>query len=203
MPRTLRAHLTYANVVSSLCLFLLLGTGVAWAATTLTSNSVGAAHIKANAVGASEIKKSAVGGSEVKNGSLKAVEFAPGVLLQGAQGQPGQNGEAGQPGQPGQNGANGATNVVIRRGAVATVQPDMSNTSVAECDPGQRATGGGFRMAGNTLDFINPDSSPAPAGVALDGGTPTGWTAQGTNRDVNGDNMGTLTVQAHAICAAP
>ena len=96
----LRAHLTYANVVSSLCLFVLLG-GVAWAA-SLPGNSVGPSQIKKNGVGASEIKKNAVrrseirtagvGASEVQNGSLTASEFAPGVQLQGPQGATGPRG---------------------------------------------------------------------------------------------------------------
>ena len=96
----LRAHLTYANVVSSLCLFVLLG-GVAWAA-SLPGNSVGPSQIKKNGVGASEIKKNAVrkseirtagvGASEVQNGSLTASEFAPGVQLQGPPGATGPRG---------------------------------------------------------------------------------------------------------------
>ena len=42
-------RLTYANVVSSVCLFLVLG-GSAYAAVTLRNNSVGANHIKNNAI---------------------------------------------------------------------------------------------------------------------------------------------------------
>lgn len=100
MLRKLRAHLTYANVVSSLCLFVLLG-GVAWAA-SLPGNSVGPSQIKKNAVGVSEIKKNAVrkseirtagvGASEVQDGSLTASEFAPGLQLQGPPGATGPRG---------------------------------------------------------------------------------------------------------------
>jgi hypothetical protein len=35
-----KEHLTYSNVVSTICLFILLG-GVSWAATSLPKNSVG------------------------------------------------------------------------------------------------------------------------------------------------------------------
>ncbi len=45
----LRAKLTYANVVSTLCLFLLLG-GAAYAASQLPKNSVGAKQIKRGAI---------------------------------------------------------------------------------------------------------------------------------------------------------
>ena len=46
----LRAKLTYANVVSTLCLFLLLGGGAAFAASQLPKNSVGAKQIKRGAI---------------------------------------------------------------------------------------------------------------------------------------------------------
>jgi hypothetical protein len=45
MLAKLRNHLTYANVVSTLCLFILLG-GSAFAATRLSRNSVRSVHIK-------------------------------------------------------------------------------------------------------------------------------------------------------------
>ena len=48
--KRLRSKLTYANVVSSLCLFLLLGGGAAFAATRLPKNSVGAKQLKEGAV---------------------------------------------------------------------------------------------------------------------------------------------------------
>ena len=43
-------RLTYANVVSTLCLFLLLGGGAAFAASKLAKNSVGSKQIKKNAI---------------------------------------------------------------------------------------------------------------------------------------------------------
>ncbi|MBS1861108.1 MAG: hypothetical protein JSS68_05285, partial [Actinobacteria bacterium] len=44
-----RPRLTYANVVSTICLFLLLG-GAAWAASSLPRNSVGTRQLKNGAV---------------------------------------------------------------------------------------------------------------------------------------------------------
>jgi hypothetical protein len=43
--RELRGHLTYANVISTLCLFLLLAGGSALAAATLAKNSVGSRQL--------------------------------------------------------------------------------------------------------------------------------------------------------------
>jgi hypothetical protein len=75
-----RRHLTYSNVVSTLCLFVLLGGG-AYAATKLPKNSVGAKQIKANAVTS----------DKVKDGNLLATDFKAGQLPQGEPGVPGKD----------------------------------------------------------------------------------------------------------------
>lgn len=80
----LRGHLTYANVVSTICLFLLLGGGAAVAVTTvLPKNSVGTKQLKAGAV--TPVKLSAA--SKAK--------------LTGPQGPVGPKGAPGQPGESG------------------------------------------------------------------------------------------------------
>jgi hypothetical protein len=71
--RTIRSKLTYANVISTLCLFLLLGGGAAFAATKLAKNSVGTA----------QLKNGAVTSAKVKSGSLLASNFAAGQLPAG------------------------------------------------------------------------------------------------------------------------
>ena len=54
----LRVRLTYANVIiSTLCLFLLLGGGAAYAASQLGKNSVGTKQLKKNSVTTAKIKK--------------------------------------------------------------------------------------------------------------------------------------------------
>ncbi len=73
----MRRHLTYANVVSSLCLFFALG-GTTYAVSQLPMNSVGAGQVKAGAVRS----------SEVKDRSLRAKDFATGQLPKGAIGRP-------------------------------------------------------------------------------------------------------------------
>ena len=65
--RRLRAHLSYANVMSSIAVFMVLG-GSAYAAATLPKNSVGSKQIKSNAVTS----------SKVKNGSLLSKDFKAG-----------------------------------------------------------------------------------------------------------------------------
>lgn len=75
-----RKTLGYANVISTLCLFLLLGGGAAYAATHLAKNSVGSKQIKANAVSAAKIKKNAVTTAKIKNGAVNGAKVAAGSL---------------------------------------------------------------------------------------------------------------------------
>jgi hypothetical protein len=50
----LRSRLTYANVVSTLCLFLVVAGGGTFAASKLARNSVGPKQIKNGAVGSNK-----------------------------------------------------------------------------------------------------------------------------------------------------
>jgi hypothetical protein len=61
---------TYANVVSTLCLFLLLGGASAFAATQLAKNSVGAKQIKKSAVATAKIKNAAVTTSKLADNAV-------------------------------------------------------------------------------------------------------------------------------------
>jgi hypothetical protein len=74
--KKLRPRLTYSNVVSTLCLFLLVGGGTAFAATQLSKNSVGSKQIKKNAVTSAKIKKEAVTGAKIKLSSVGTVPSA-------------------------------------------------------------------------------------------------------------------------------
>lgn len=84
--RTLRDKLTYANVISTLCLFMLLGGG-AYAASQLSKNSVGAKQLKNNAVTGKKIKKATIDASKLTPAAVSA--------LKGAKGDPGPLGPQG------------------------------------------------------------------------------------------------------------
>jgi hypothetical protein len=84
MKKGLRGKLTYANVVSSLCLFLLLGGGAAVAASQLAKNSVGSKQLKKNAVTTVKIKNGAVTEAKIAAGAVTSSKVAPGSLT-GAQ----------------------------------------------------------------------------------------------------------------------
>ena len=71
----IRSHLSFANTISLIALFVALG-GTSLAAVTLTKNSVGAKQIKKNAVRASEVKANAVGASELRSNSVSGGDIA-------------------------------------------------------------------------------------------------------------------------------
>jgi len=74
--KQIRKRLTYANVMSSLAVFLVLGGATAFAAGHLGKNTVGTKQLKKNAVTTAKIKKHAVTGAKIKLSSLGAVPSA-------------------------------------------------------------------------------------------------------------------------------
>jgi hypothetical protein len=69
--KQIRQRLTYANVMSSLAVFLVLGGATAFAAT-----KIGANQLKANSVKTGKIVKEAVTTSKLKNGSVTTPKLA-------------------------------------------------------------------------------------------------------------------------------
>jgi hypothetical protein len=76
---SLRRHLTYANVVSTVCLFLLLG-GVAYAGTQLAKGSVGTNQLKAEAVTKGKLHPNSVNSKKVVDNSLTGSDIQAGTL---------------------------------------------------------------------------------------------------------------------------
>jgi hypothetical protein len=181
----IRSHLSFANLVSLMALFVALG-GTTYAAVTLPKNSVGAKQIKKNGVGASEIKKSAVRTGEVKNGALRAEDFAAGQLPQGPKGDKGDQGIQGVQGEP------GTADGFARVQADGTLQPDVAgfpaqNKGVAAANvvkgEGGAATGNycfdiDGRIASAVVSLDNADAVAADrnlvASVAIDRGQDLG-----------------------------
>jgi hypothetical protein len=89
----IRKRLTYANVMSSIAVFLILGGATAFAA--LGKNSVGSKQLKKNAVTTAKIKKDAVTAAKIKDGSLLGTDFAAGQLPAGPKGDTGPKGDVG------------------------------------------------------------------------------------------------------------
>jgi hypothetical protein len=77
---SIRTRLTYANVMSTIAVFLVLGGGAAFAAAQLGKNTVGTKQLKKNAVTAAKIKSGAVNSAKVADGSLTGVDIADGSI---------------------------------------------------------------------------------------------------------------------------
>jgi hypothetical protein len=86
----MKPKLTYANVTSTLALFIALGGATAFAATKLPDKSVGEFQLRPGAVTASKIRKNAVTAPKIKaqaikqgklaNGSITAAKLTPGSV---------------------------------------------------------------------------------------------------------------------------
>jgi hypothetical protein len=80
----LRSHVSFANVIAMVALF------VALSGTSYAVSKVGAKDIRTNAVRAKHIKKSQVRSKQIKNHSITSADLAPGVIgstLQSSAGQ--------------------------------------------------------------------------------------------------------------------
>src|SRR5690349_17915584 len=71
----IRKRLTYANVMSSIAVFLVLGGGAAFAAGQLGKNSVGSKQLKKNAVTAAKIKRNAVTTAKIRNRAVTGAKI--------------------------------------------------------------------------------------------------------------------------------
>lgn len=138
--KRLRPKLTYANVISTLCLFLLLAGGTAFAAAEI---------LPKESVGTKQLKNGAVTGKKVKKGSLTASDFAPKQLPEGPRGPAGPAGAKGATGATGPQGAPGTSAAIAIEHVNASVGPDTSETkeTVAVC-PSGKVLGGGYVLNG-------------------------------------------------------
>jgi hypothetical protein len=126
----LRPRLTYANVVSTICLFIVLGGSAFAAATVITgknveNGSLTGKDVKNSSLTGPDVKNNSLTGADVKNiksgdvsdGSLLARDFKAGQLpAEGTQGPKGDKGDTGQKGDKGETGDKGDTGDTGGRG---------------------------------------------------------------------------------------
>jgi hypothetical protein len=171
-----------AMIVACVALVVALG-GVSYAASVLPSNSVGTAQLKKGAVSGKKLRKGAVTSPKVKDGSLLANDFEAGQLPAGPRGPQGPQGLQGARGLP------GSVNVVTRFSTTTQVTAGSEATSIADCNAGEMATGGGFfTQAG--VQVIT--SRPKPLS---NGGHATSWQAAVKNTTGSSQSVG-----AYAMC---
>jgi len=84
--KRIRQRLTFANVMSSIAVFLVLGGGAAYATKKVGSNeikgnSITTGKIKKEAVSAAKLKKNAVTNAKIRNGAVNSFKIASGTNL--------------------------------------------------------------------------------------------------------------------------
>ena len=75
----IRSHLSFANAISMIALFVALG-GTTYAAVTLPKNSVGSAQVKKNSLKAADIGRNAVGASEIRSNAVRGGDVGDGSI---------------------------------------------------------------------------------------------------------------------------
>jgi hypothetical protein len=194
----LRARLTYANVLSTLALFVALG-GSSYAAVQLANNSVRSKHIKNRQVKKADIARNAVNAQKVQNRTLRAEDFAPGQLQPGPRGP---RGFQGPRGLPAQTASSGFKSITAATGAGTTV-PLLTVgpiTYSANClDQG----GGQFRLEVRAASSQAGAVVAVPAGNTAVGGTPTMiWFEFGTTPELTSQRHQVVVPSGHTHRAA-
>jgi hypothetical protein len=211
---------SYANVTATLALVIALG-GTSYAAVAVTgadvkNGSLTGRDVKNNSLRGRDVQ--GIHGWDIEDGAVKGIDIADhsimsrdlhGSVLDGAL-----KGAKGDAGAKGETGAAGTTNVVVRTNNVSTALTTCRDLAASEggpylcsgtvdktagCDPGERATGGGYEN-GQASSFVVEDDRPVPTN-----GTPDGWNVKGlaqgsvqptsTPPDIN--------VPVYVICASP
>ncbi|HEX9968429.1 MAG TPA: hypothetical protein VGB06_10850 [Solirubrobacterales bacterium] len=103
--KTLRRHLTYANVISTIALFVALG-GASYAALEIPKGSVGTPQLKRGAVTSGKVRDGSIRLSDLNPDSLKRLPGRP-IGPPIGRGIPGPPGPAGPPGPTGPTGPAG------------------------------------------------------------------------------------------------
>ena len=120
--RALRSKLTYANVISTLCLFLVLGGGAAFAAGQLAPNSVGTKQLRNAAVTGPKIKRASIEATKLTQLAISTLKGQKGDRgAKGASGARGATGSTGSKGERGATGPQGPQGAAGNPGAFATV----------------------------------------------------------------------------------
>ena len=143
----LRGTLTYSNVISTICLALLLGGGTAYAATALAKNSVGT----------KQLKKGAVTPSKLSKASKK--------VMQGPTGPQGVQGPVGKEGPPGKEGPQGPGATTVEGLATSSAQTLGTYSGIDVID--QCSGGNAFIELANTVG----NNSMTEFGTVVEGST--------------------------------
>lgn len=163
-----RPRLSYANVMSSLALFVALG-GTSYAITKLPENSVGSA--------------------QVRDGSLRSRDLASDARVAGPRGPRGTEGPAGPAGAVGPAGATGPSDVIETKATAAKSIPPQAGGTVSLASLTLDA--GSWSVEGQTKLIYNP-GSPGSEFFDCDLKTSTGTLLDRATARVGTDAIGSM-----------
>jgi hypothetical protein len=145
----IRGKLTYANVISTLCLVLLVGGGTAYAATEM---------LPKNSVGTKQLAKEAVTPAKLSKASKATLKGPTGAT--GAQGAAGAQGPKGDIGLTGAAGSAKAWAEISSSGVVVRSSPGLT---VVHVEPGEYCVnpGNGFNNTNSVAVATINNSDPA------------------------------------------
>lgn len=217
--KTLKRHLTVANLISCIALFVALS-GVAYAA-TLGKNQVKAKNIAKEAVTSPKLKRGAVTSPKIANGAVINGKIANGAVTSGklaneavsasklAKNAATTNKIAAQAVTSGKLGNESVTSGKLSASLLAQLVKNVSYVNVAtaennedaktvtaNCPPGKQAIGGGARVNGELKEVAVTGSNPFVAG----NGQRTGWSAFGRELPQEAGAQ-KWSVEAFAVCA--
>lgn len=195
--KQIRKRLTYANVMSSMAVFLILGGATAFAAVKkvgpneIKANSIKTGKIVKEAVTAGKIKKAAVNESRLADGAVTTNKLADNAVTTPKIAKDAVSAE--------KIAANAVTTAKILNGAVSsaklgaiTVQTEQASVGAGvggsanvDCPAAQRAISGGgaWNVFSKDLLFLSsrPIRSSADTGQMADGEVANGWRTSGFN----------------------
>jgi len=213
----LKRHLTVANVLSCMALFIALG-GTAYAAVKLKPNQVKAVNIARQAVTNAKIKSQAVTSGKIKNGGVVNADLGAGAvsgsklakeavtsgaIAKKAVTEAKLGAESVGTGKIDNEAITSAKiSAAVWKQLVKNVtyvtetsgpQSEATKTVIAKCPSGKEVLGGGVRITGSSK-VIPTESAPEfdAAGARI------GWSASAKELE---DETGTWTILAYAVCA--
>ncbi|MGN6202528.1 MAG: hypothetical protein ACTHNY_09005 [Solirubrobacterales bacterium] len=214
----LKRHLSVANVLSLIALFVALG-GAAYAAAKIPNNAVKTRNIANQAVTNPKIKREAVTSGKIRNGGVNAVDLGAGQVTNEKLATGAVTGKkiakkavsertlaneavtTGKIGKEAIDASKISTSLwlqLVRNVAyenTSTVTNDEANkTATANCPKGKEAISGGVRLEGELANVATTGSYPF-----ANGNSRTGWTA--VAHETGGGPYGDWSIVAFVVCA--